>query len=160
MRRDRLELLQMPYFDGEEEVLQIERRADTRVLAHCSAELKLTTGSRTGRLTNISTGGVRLELADPPREGTTVMLEWKTFQMFCKVVWADNGACGLVFERPVSQGTVTQTSGQQMEEPRPEADLRTVSLGGRRQVRRGLPGAELGNIPLGPRRAFGRKQTG
>ena len=120
-------------------MLQIEHRANTRVLADCPAHLRLPSGDRSGRILNISEGGVRLQLPDPPRKGTMALLEWRGYEAFCKVVWSDGDACGLAFERQVSPSVVTATSGQ------------------RREL--GAAGAVFGNNRLGNRPTFGTKRS-
>ncbi|MDE2560936.1 MAG: PilZ domain-containing protein [Sphingomonadales bacterium] len=150
----------MRYFQGSDEVLQIERRANTRVLTYCAAELRTPAGCRSGQLTNISVGGARLQLRDPPRAGTTVILEWKSFHSFCKVVWSRDDACGLAFEKPLAQGDVAETTGQADAPPNPEADLRSVAVKSKLHAGAPGPGIALGNIPSGTPRGWARIRPG
>jgi len=138
-------------FGGEDEVREIERRADTRVLAYCSAELRTPAGRRSAQVTNVSIGGARLQLNDPPAAGVTVVLECRSLTTMCKVVWATDMACGLAFEQPVSRAVVAEISGKAAPPltPPPEADLRSIAS----SVRQSRAGANLGKIPAGtPRR--------
>lgn len=139
----------MRLFGGEDEVLVIERRAHTRVLAYCPAELRTPSGRRSAQVTNISIGGARLQLAGPPGAGERVILECGSLTTICKVVWTTDAACGLAFEQPVSQAVVAEISGQAVPPPPPEADLRSVVS----NLRQSRASADLGRIPAGtPRR--------
>lgn len=143
----------MRYFRGEDEVRQIERRTNTRVLAYCCAELRTPAGRRSAQLTNISTGGARLQLNAPPAAGGTVILECRSFTSLCKVVWSNDVACGLAFEEPASQAVVAGISGQTVPPPPPpppEADLRSIAP----SIRQPRSSADLGNIPAGRPRGF------
>lgn len=123
----------MALFRRNAAVAQQERRAVRRYAVDCPARLKMLGGDRVGRLSDLSEAGARLDTPNPPIEGVSGLLEWADQEHFCKVVWANDNSCGLVFERPVSIAIVEQAS-QTVDAP-------------------SGPVANFGNIPLGQKRS-------
>lgn len=111
----------------------VERRAYERFRIDLPARLRMPSGDRAGRLADISDGGARLHLNDPPRAGVSALLQWGSHEFFCKIAWARDDSCGLTFERPIPHAVVIETTGGH-EAPRG-------------------PAATPGNIPLGKKRS-------
>lgn len=84
----------------------VERRAAPRTPVNCPARLRTCFGDRAGSLSDLSVTGARLQTADPPREGTTALLEWEGHDSICRVVWSKPDACGLVFEPPLARHVI------------------------------------------------------
>ena len=113
----------------------IERRAVGRARTDCAARLQTPGGNWYGRLWDLSEGGARIKVDNPPPQGVTCLIGWHDNELFCRVVWSADDMCGVVFERPISSATVRETLG----EPQREPDS--------------APAASVGNIPVGRRRS-------
>ena len=86
-----------------------ERRMVQRHSVNCPAKLQMLGGDREGRLSDLSEAGARFDTADPPKEGASGLLSWGQHEFFGKVVWSNDKACGLVFERPIPHAVVHET---------------------------------------------------
>jgi len=114
-----------------------ERRATARFAVDCEARLLLASGYRSGRMVNISTEGVRLQLSNPPQPGATVLLQWRGHEAFCKVIWANGEACGINFEKALPRALLLDTTGQQDDAPpAPVAQHGNIQMGQKRSLRR------------------------
>ena len=113
----------------------IERRNVGRARTDCPARLRTPGGDWHGRLWDLSESGARVQVVNPPAEGVTCLIRWAGNELFCRVVWAADDMCGVLFERPISRAVVLETLG----EPEPEAPSG--------------PAASVGNIPIGRRRS-------
>lgn len=119
-----------------------ERRSTERARVACPAQLHLTTGVRAGALWDLSTAGARVALDDPPRVGTEVLLKWQSHEAFGRVVWVNDGMCGVTFDRMLPRAMLDEGLLPQEEAARPAG-----------------PAAAVGSIPLG-RPRFGRRNAG
>ena len=109
-----------------------DRRTATRSRVNCPVEMQLPSGRRNGCMWDLSERGARVQMDNPPRVGASVLLEWMTYDVMCKVVWATEDMCGLMFEKAISPARVF------------EAHQHREEFSG--------PVAEVGNIPLGRKR--------
>lgn len=116
-----------------------ERRLAKRRPVDCPARLKLLGGERDGRLSDLSEAGARFDTSDPPGADVSGLLMWNDHAFFGKVVWAKEGSCGIVFERPVPAGIVDQT----------------IAVAAAPADAPQGPVARFGNIPLGQKRGRG-----
>lgn len=112
----------------------IERRAAGRARTDCPVRLRTPGTDWHGRLWDLSEAGARVQVANPPAQGTTCLIGWQANELFCRVMWSMDDMCGVLFERPIPAAAVMETLG----EPEPE-----VPSG---------PAASVGNIPIGRRR--------
>jgi hypothetical protein len=90
--------------------LPIERRGDPRTPINCPARLRTCFGDRTGSLSDLSISGARFHTDDPPKEGTTALLEWESHDAICRVVWTKGSTCGVIFERPIPRHIVEKSA--------------------------------------------------
>ena len=90
-----------------------------------------------GELTDISVAGARFKVNGPPKEGVEALIEWDSFETFCRVIWSTAGQCGVRFDKELPQSVVDQVK------------IRSATL---------EPSARVGNIPLGRKRS-GAKGT-
>jgi hypothetical protein len=84
----------------------VERRAAQRTPVNGAARVRTCFGDRAGSLSDLSVTGARLQTVDPPRAGTTALLEWEGHDSICRVVWSKPDSCGLVFEPPLPRHIV------------------------------------------------------
>ncbi len=110
-----------------------ERRSSTRSRVNCPVQLQLPSGRRTGTMVDLSERGARVEVASPPGVGASVLLEWMCYDALCKVIWATDSACGLMFDKPLSPQRVFEAQQQHFEEfSGPVAEVSNIPLGRRR----------------------------
>lgn len=124
---------QLALFQKKQVASESERRAVKRYSVDCPARLKMLGGDREGRLSDLSERGARLETRSPPNEGVSGLLAWGGQEHFCKVIWANDGSCGLLFEQPIPLSVVEQS-----------VEALEVQTG---------PVANFGNIPIGQKRS-------
>lgn len=92
---------------------QIERRRAIRVTVEIPVGFKTVSGTRACHMANISDSGAKLELADPPAEGVSGWLILTDVEIYCRVIWSGDNACGVEFERSVGGSTLKQIIGPQ-----------------------------------------------
>ena len=117
--------LPVPSFDSP------ERRQAEREDVSCQVVLHTSYARMKGMLTDLATGGARFVAELVPGAGVSALLEWDGRETLCRVVWSKDGACGLVFDRPISAHLVMHTA---------ERKVRTEA-------------AAVGKIPLARRRS-------
>lgn len=120
------------------------RREFQRVEVDCSAQLVTPGSYRSAVLRDLSQTGARLELDEPPPEGTTALLRWQTHDTLCTVVWRSPVACGVAFVASIPE-ELTQTAPTAREERRtePSARLTLINFGQRGRRKRPIVIAEL-----------------
>jgi hypothetical protein len=114
-----------------------ERRSTPRTPLDCPARLRTCFGDRAGHLSDMSVMGARFVTADPPKEGTTALLEWEGHDSICRVVWTKPDACGLVFEPPLARHIVDKYAPPAVPEgpAEPPAELGRIAPGRRSSLR-------------------------
>lgn len=71
-----------------------------------------------GTLHEVTRTSARVLMSDPPRPGTTALLQWSREERLCTVVQCDQTSCALAFEEPLKeprQAKVASQSGGQTE---------------------------------------------
>lgn len=111
-----------------------ERRANPRTQVSCAARLRTSFGDREGTLSDLSISGARFHTPDPPKEGSTALLEWESYDAMCRVVWVRNGVCGLLFDRPIPRHVVDK-SAPAATSTEPPAEVGKIPLGQRSSLR-------------------------
>ena len=125
----------MSLYPAEDRSAFADRRSSSRFRIRMPAQLRMPSGTKHGTLADISEGGARLVMDNPPAQGASVLMVWGSNEEFCKVMWTAEDSCGLQFERPIKRAVVVETTGQEFEQ-QPTG-----------------PVAQLHNIPLGRKRA-------
>ena len=111
-----------------------ERRANPRTEVHCAARLRTSFGEREGTLSDLSISGARFHTANPPKEGSTALLEWETHDAMCRIVWARNDVCGVLFDRPIPRHVVDKCAPT-IASAEPPAEVHKIPLGQRSALR-------------------------
>jgi hypothetical protein len=109
----------------------------------CPARLSMASGYRSGHIVDMTLSGATLELSNPPKLGSTVLLLWLEHEAFARVAWVQTESCGLNFERPLKQPQVFELTGGRVPVVAPHRPTERV--------------ANTCNIPLGQKRG-GRPQ--
>jgi hypothetical protein len=123
----------MHLYQAEHGEIGLNRRIASRFRIEIPVQVRTPSGIRRGKLSDISAGGARIMLDNPPSQGATVLLAWANHEVFCKVMWVTDVSCGLKFERAIPQAVVLATIGQD------EADVAG-------------PSVNHSNIPMGQKR--------
>ena len=108
----------------------IDRRRSEREEVSCQVVLHTSYARMKGVLSDLATGGARFVAELVPPEGVSALLEWEGRETLCRVVWSRDGACGLVFDRPISAHLVMQTA--ERKERGETAAMGKIPLGQRR----------------------------
>ncbi|APE28606.1 hypothetical protein BMF35_a1777 [Aurantiacibacter gangjinensis] len=109
----------MKLFTRHKTPLPAERRmAGPRVRVDCMATLLMPSGDRPGRLFDISTGGARITVEEPPAKGVSAILNWGSQEVYCMVIWSKPGMCGVEFDKPISQAAVDKLAEEAPSGPR------------------------------------------
>jgi len=116
-----------------------ERRANPRSEVNCAARLRTSFGEREGTLSDLSISGARFHTLNPPKEGSTALLEWETHDAMCRVVWARTNVCGLLFDRPIPRHVVDKCAPTAAS-TEPPAEVGKIPLGQRSSLRAVLVG--------------------
>ena len=111
-----------------------ERRANPRTEVSCAARLRTSFGDREGSLSDLSISGARFHTPNPPKEGSTALLEWETHDAMCRVVWTRGDVCGLLFDRPIPRHVVDKCAPASVS-AEPPAEVGKIPLGQRSSLR-------------------------
>lgn len=125
----------MSFLEARQKVAQMERRRAARFAIDIPVILRTISGDRNCRMANISDNGAKLETADPPREGITGWLVMGSQEMFCKVIWSNDTACGIEFERAIGEDMLAEIAGDQVREKLPIAKAMNIPMGRKRSGR-------------------------
>ena len=109
-----------------------ERRIATRSRVSCPVQLQLPSGQRIGCMVDLSERGARVQVDNPPAVGASVLLEWTCYDAMCKVIWATEDTCGLMFEKAISMARVIELEQYREEFSGPVAEVSNIPLGRRR----------------------------
>jgi hypothetical protein len=118
----------------------IERRLVGRARTDCPARLQTPGGDWHGRLWDLSETGARVQIDGPPAQGCIALLKWDAYEVFCRVVWAADDMCGVLFERPLARDLVDTTVGAAPPEQGPAASVGNIPVGRRRSRLSGYEG--------------------
>lgn len=122
----------MGLYEARMQAVQAERRCASRLTIDIPACLRTIGGDRKCRMANISDEGARLETSTPPRQGVTGWLVLGDHEIFCKVVWANETACGIRFERAIKTSTLIDIAGEQALPRGPVANAGNIQMGRKR----------------------------
>ena len=100
----------------------------------CPARLRTFFGDRAGSLGDLSVSGARFQTDNPPKAGTTALLEWDGHDAICRIVWTKPDACGLAFEPPIARHIVSRYVAPAAP-PEPSAELGRIAPGKRSSLR-------------------------
>lgn len=87
------------------------RRINARLRLGIPARLILISGNCECLLNDISASGARISLAELPRCGSSALLRFLEFEVFCEVKWARRNQCGLLFAERLSGDNLVELRG-------------------------------------------------
>ena len=109
-----------------------DRRTSVRYRVSCPVQLQLPSGQRIGCMCDLSETGARVQMDNPPRAGTSAVLEWLCYDATCKVIWVTEDMCGLQFEKMIAPTRVLEVLQYREEFDGPVAEVSNIPLGQRR----------------------------
>ena len=84
------------------------RRAKGRLRLGLEGTLDMVSGAVRCEIVDLSNGGARLSLPQPPRVGSWCVLVLDKVEAFGQVVWRRDRLCGLQFEQPISDAILLE----------------------------------------------------
>ena len=112
--------------------VQSDRRRSSRLVAEIPVGLRTVSGLRECRMANISDNGARLELSDPPAQGVSGWLVLEGTEIYCRIVWSSESACGIEFEHTLGDYTLKQITGTASGPVGPTANTGKIPAGRKR----------------------------
>lgn len=115
-----------------QQIAKAEQRRVPRFTVEIPVTLRTVSGNRACRIANISDLGAKLELADPPASGISACIICGQDEIYCRVIWSEDGACGVEFERALGEAKLTAMAGKQTEQSGPVANFGNIQMGRKR----------------------------
>lgn len=122
----------MSLYEARMRAAQTEQRRGARFTIDIPVCFRTIAGDRPCRMANISDNGAKLETDAPPRQGVTGWLVLGHDEIFCKVIWANETACGVEFERALGQDRLVGIAGDKANQSGPIANAGNIQMGRRR----------------------------
>lgn len=122
----------MSFLEARRKAAQIERRRSARFTIDIPVTFRTISGDRECRMANISDSGAKLETAEPPRKGVSGWLIMGTQEIYCSVIWTNDNACGVEFERAMAEDTLLSITGVQAQQNTPVANAGNIQMGRKR----------------------------
>ena len=90
--------------------LQRGRRAEPRLRLRLAARMILLDGTQHCTLTDLSTGGARVQPSNRVRRDADVVLMWGSgLEAFGKIIWTGEHDCGILFDEPLVSSALQAT---------------------------------------------------
>ncbi|MGB3712250.1 MAG: PilZ domain-containing protein [Erythrobacter sp.] len=118
-----------------QQALQADRRRNARFTTEIPVTLQTVLGNRQGRISNISDRGAMIEVSSPPPENIAACLILGEEELFCTVVWSNEDACGVEFDRAIGDAKLAEIAGEELEQQRergPVANVGNIQPGRKR----------------------------
>lgn len=122
----------MSFLESRQQAAATERRRSARFTIDIPAILRTVTGDRPCRMANISDNGAKLEADNVPKEGVTGWLVLGDQEIFCKVIWTSDTACGIQFERCLGANRLMAIAGSRVKQAGPVANAGNIQMGRKR----------------------------
>ncbi|MEL6877056.1 MAG: PilZ domain-containing protein [Pseudomonadota bacterium] len=122
----------MTFLEARQKTVHAEQRRTSRFTVQIPAIFRTTSGDRECRMANISDHGAKLETTSPPASGVSGMLVMGEQELYCRVVWSGDDACGIEFERALEEKTLVDIAGEQVAKTGPVANAGNIQMGRKR----------------------------
>ena len=122
----------MSFLESRQQAAQSERRRSARFVIDIPVTLRTVTGDRQCRMENISDKGAKLEIDNPPKDGADCWLVLGEEEIYCQVIWSNESACGIQFERAISENRLIAIAGEPAKQPKPAANTGNIQMGRKR----------------------------
>lgn len=84
------------------------KRTESRARVAMEAKVVTVSGRATGFVLNVSCHGAMVQTAEPPSQGSSVVLKCGPLDELGKVAWVEQGRIGIEFDEPVSEDLVVE----------------------------------------------------
>lgn len=115
-----------------QQIAKAEQRRAPRFPVKIPVTLRTVSGNRKCRIANISDLGAKLEMPDPPGEGISACIICGSDEIYCRIIWSDENACGVEFERALGEARLIEMVGEQSEPNGPVANVGNIQMGRKR----------------------------
>lgn len=88
------------------------KRSAPRARIGLQATLETLDSRRSVLLENLSATGARIQLADPPRPGSDVIIQCGKIDVMARVIWASRDTCGIHFDDPAKLDDILQLKAE------------------------------------------------
>ncbi len=122
----------MSFLETRQQAAQTDQRRSGRFAVQIPAIFRTISGDRECRMANISDNGAKLETASPPAQGVSGMLILGEQEVYCTVIWSNDGACGIEFERNIGEDALVEIAGEQVRNAGPVANAGNIQMGRKR----------------------------
>lgn len=122
----------MSFLEARQQSVHADQRRSGRFVVAIPAVFRTASGSRQCRMANISDNGAKLETDNPPATGVSGMLMLGEEEIYCTVIWSNDEACGVEFERSIGEAALTEIAGDQVRKSRPVANCSNIQMGRKR----------------------------
>ena len=123
----------MSNLDHRRQVAAADRRRTARFVVEVPAFIETVVGRRSCRISNISDMGAMLEAETPPPAGIAARLSLGDYDIFCTVKWSQGKACGVEFDRPISENMLAGVASETQHTPGPVANVARIQMGAKRR---------------------------
>ena len=142
----------MSFLESRQQAAQSERRRSARFTIDIPVVLRTVTGDRSCRMENISDKGAKLETDNAPNEGVSCWLLLGEEEIYCKVIWSSENACGIEFDRAIGENRLLAITGAKAKPTKPIANAGNIQMGRKR-------GSLLGANRSGQADFFSKRQA-
>ncbi len=122
----------MSFLEARQQSVRADQRRAGRFAVEIPATFRTASGERQCRLANISDNGAKLETASPPAKGVSGMLMLGEQEVYCTVIWSNETACGIEFERNIGEAALVEIAGEQVQRTGPVANACNIQMGRKR----------------------------
>ncbi len=122
----------MSFLEKRQQAAHSDQRRSGRFAVEIPATFRTTSGERACRMANISDNGAKLETDNPPATGVSGMLLLGSEEIYCTVIWSNDNACGIEFERSIGEHALVQIAGEQVRNTGPVAQACNIQMGRKR----------------------------
>ena len=124
----------MSFLEARQKSVRTDQRRSARFVVAIPVVFRTASGDRQCHMSNISDAGAKLETETPPTKGVSGILLLGDEEVFCKVIWSNDTACGVEFERKVKEATLFHIAGEQARKSGPVASCGKIQMGRKRSA--------------------------
>ncbi len=122
----------MSFLETRQQSVSTDQRRSARLMVAIPVTFRTASGDRQCHMANISDQGAKLETESPPGQGVSGMLIMGKEEVYCTVIWSNEAACGIEFERCIDDTKLVEIAGEQMHKGGPAANTGKIKMGRKR----------------------------
>ncbi len=122
----------MSFLETRQQSVSTDQRRSARLMVAIPVTFRTASGDRQCHMANISDQGAKLETESPPGQGVSGMLIMGKEEVYCTVIWSNETACGIEFERCIGDAALADIAGDQIRRSGPVANTGNIQMGRKR----------------------------